>query len=711
MGLDEAIEAEAQAQAICMQTQGLPPRVRGVRGEAQAEVRGRLSERGPVPDKTYLDWPFFDDAHRALARELDAWCADRLAAGARSPATSTAPATTSSRCSASRAGSSTACRRRTAAGSSASTRAASACCAKRWRATTGSPTSRSRCRGSARARSRSPDRRRCASATCRGSRRAKRSPRSRCRSPTPAPTSPPCRRAPAQAGGEIVIDGTKTWISNGGIADFYTRVRARDRRARARRGISAFVVDADAPGPRRSPSASRSSRRTRSRGSSSRAAASRRRSASALPGEGFKVAMQTLDIFRASVAAAALGFARRALDEAIARATSRKMFGQTLADFQLTQAAIADMATGIDSSALLTYRAAWARDVKGERTTREAAMAKMVATETAQDGHRPRGADLRRPRRGVRPDGRAPVPRHPGVAHLRGRNRSAEAHNRAGNAEGLILEMAYTAHVDTFARDNLPPPDELPEFFFELPELRYPARMNCAAELLDRMVAAGHGDRPAIHTLIDGRKYSCTYRQLLVARQPDRARPRRDLKLVPGNRVLLRGPNNPMMAACWFGVIKAGCIAVATMPLLRAKELEVIVDKAHIGAALCDVRLKDELELARARCRDLKQVLYFNDGGAGSLEAALDGQAGGVRERRHRGRRRRAHRLHLGHDRAAEGLHALPSRRHGDVRRFPALVPEARRATTSSAARRRSRSRSASAGCSASRCASGPRPC
>ena len=94
--------------------------------------------------------------------------------------------------------------------------------------------------------------------------------------------------------------------------------------------------------------------------------------------------MQTLDIFRASVAAAALGFARRALDEALDRAKGRKMFGQTLADFQLTQAAIADMATAIDSAALLTYRAAWLRDVKGARTTREAAMAKMVATESAQ---------------------------------------------------------------------------------------------------------------------------------------------------------------------------------------------------------------------------------------------------------------------------------------------------------------------------------------
>ena len=94
--------------------------------------------------------------------------------------------------------------------------------------------------------------------------------------------------------------------------------------------------------------------------------------------------MQTLDIFRTSVAAAALGFARRALDEAIGRAISRQMFGRTLADFQLTQAALADMATGIDSAALLTYRAAWLRDVKSARTTREAAMAKMVATETAQ---------------------------------------------------------------------------------------------------------------------------------------------------------------------------------------------------------------------------------------------------------------------------------------------------------------------------------------
>jgi len=102
------------------------------------------------------------------------------------------------------------------------------------------------------------------------------------------------------------------------------------------------------------------------------------------PGEGFKLAMRNLDVFRTSVAAAALGFARRALSEALARATQRRMFGQTLADFQMTQARLADMATAIDAAALLTYRAAWTRDVAKQRVTREAAMAKLRATESAQ---------------------------------------------------------------------------------------------------------------------------------------------------------------------------------------------------------------------------------------------------------------------------------------------------------------------------------------
>ena len=180
--------------------------------------------------------------------------------------------------------------------------------------------------------------------------------------------------------------------------------------------------------------------------------------------------------------------------------------------------------------------------------------------------------------------------------------------------------MPYTAHIDTFARNNLPPRSQWPELIFELPELRYPERLNCAVELLDRMVAAGHGGRIALRTA-DG---ACTYLQLMVRANRIARVLREDLKLVPGNRVLLRGPNNPMMAACWFAVIKAGCIAVATMPLLRAKELKQIIDKAEIGAALCDVRLMEEFELARGQCPDLKQALCFNDGGPGSLEALLE---------------------------------------------------------------------------------------
>ena len=186
----------------------------------------------------------------------------------------------------------------------------------------------------------------------------------------------------ALAGGDYVLDGEKTFISNGGIADFYV-VFARTGEAPGARGISAFVVDAGAPGfeiaARIDVTAPHPLARLRFQ--SCRIPAAQRLGA---PGEGFKIAMRSLDIFRAGVAAAALGFARRALDEALGRAATRKMFGQTLGDFQLTQAALADMATEIDAAALLTYRAAWLRDVEGVTTTREAAMAKMAATEGAQ---------------------------------------------------------------------------------------------------------------------------------------------------------------------------------------------------------------------------------------------------------------------------------------------------------------------------------------
>ncbi len=183
-------------------------------------------------------------------------------------------------------------------------------------------------------------------------------------------------------GTDYVLDGEKTWISNGGIADFYC-VFARTGEAPGSRGLSAFVVDAGTPGleiaeriPVIAPHPLATLRFTNCRVPAENLLGQ--------AGAGFKIAMQTLDIFRTSVAAAAVGFARHALDEALDRSTSRRMFGQTLADFQLTQATLADMATGIDTGALLTYRAAWIRDCLGVAGTREVAMAKMVATETAQ---------------------------------------------------------------------------------------------------------------------------------------------------------------------------------------------------------------------------------------------------------------------------------------------------------------------------------------
>jgi acyl-CoA dehydrogenase len=188
--------------------------------------------------------------------------------------------------------------------------------------------------------------------------------------------------ATADGPAHVRIDGSKTWISNGGIADHYV-VFARSGEAPGAKGLSAFVVDAAAPGlsvthrieviaPHplatlrfdgvRVPLASRLGG----------------------PGDGFKVAMATLDVFRATVGAAALGFARRALFETVERAATRKLFGAPLAELQMTQAAIADSASEVDASALLVYRAAWAKDQGAARVTREAAMAKMFATEAAQ---------------------------------------------------------------------------------------------------------------------------------------------------------------------------------------------------------------------------------------------------------------------------------------------------------------------------------------
>jgi acyl-CoA dehydrogenase len=184
-------------------------------------------------------------------------------------------------------------------------------------------------------------------------------------------------------GDAYVLDGTKTWISNGGIADFYCVFARSDAQSRGAKSISAFVVDAATPGLAVA---------ERIEVMAPHPLATLRFDHARVPathllgaeGQGFKLAMQTLDIFRSSVAAAAVGFARRALDEALDRAATRRMFGATLGDLQLTQAAVGEMAAMIDAAALLTYRAAWQRDATGERGTREAAMAKMVATENAQ---------------------------------------------------------------------------------------------------------------------------------------------------------------------------------------------------------------------------------------------------------------------------------------------------------------------------------------
>ncbi len=186
----------------------------------------------------------------------------------------------------------------------------------------------------------------------------------------------------ADGASHLRIDGTKTWISNGGIADHYV-VFARTGEGPGAKGLSAFVVDAEAPGlsvtERIEVIAPHPLATLRFDGV--RVPLANRLGG---PGEGFKVAMATLDVFRSTVGAAALGFARRALHETVERAATRKLFGAPLAELQLTQAAIADSASEVDASALLVYRAAWTKDQGAVRVTREAAIAKMFATEAAQ---------------------------------------------------------------------------------------------------------------------------------------------------------------------------------------------------------------------------------------------------------------------------------------------------------------------------------------
>jgi acyl-CoA dehydrogenase len=190
------------------------------------------------------------------------------------------------------------------------------------------------------------------------------------------------RMSARRDGAHYVLNGRKTWISNGGIADHYV-VFARTGDGSGAKGLSAFVVDADTPGLR----IAERIQVIAPHPLATLAFEDCRIAAGQLlgrQGEGFKIAMATLDIFRSTVGAAALGFARRALDEALGRVAEREAFGKRLAEFQATQMRLADMATEIDAAALLIYRAAWAKDRYADRVTREAAMAKMFATEAAQ---------------------------------------------------------------------------------------------------------------------------------------------------------------------------------------------------------------------------------------------------------------------------------------------------------------------------------------
>jgi 2-aminobenzoate-CoA ligase len=176
-----------------------------------------------------------------------------------------------------------------------------------------------------------------------------------------------------------------------------------------------------------------------------------------------------------------------------------------------------------------------------------------------------------------------------------------------------------TAQLDTFARDNLPPRAQWPDFLFEFPELNYPGRMNCVVELLDRWIAAGWGDRPCLISPAE----TLTYAQLAERVNRIANVLTRSLGLLPGHRVLLRGPNNPMMVAAYLAVVKAGGIVVATMPLLRAKEIAYPIAKAKIRLALCDHHLAEEMEKARSLAPELGRVVYWGSGASDALETLM----------------------------------------------------------------------------------------
>jgi 2-aminobenzoate-CoA ligase len=182
--------------------------------------------------------------------------------------------------------------------------------------------------------------------------------------------------------------------------------------------------------------------------------------------------------------------------------------------------------------------------------------------------------------------------------------------------------MLRSGHIDHFARNNLPAKTLQPELIASK-DTQYPARLNAAASLLDGPIECGWGDQPA---LVND-EASCTYAQLAAQANRIAHVLVHDMKLVPGNRVLLRGANTPMMAACWLGIVKAGMVAVATMPLLRAKELDQVITKANVKAAICDFKLSTELLLAQEMSSALKRTVFFSSSNDIAHNANLDALA------------------------------------------------------------------------------------
>jgi 2-aminobenzoate-CoA ligase len=187
-----------------------------------------------------------------------------------------------------------------------------------------------------------------------------------------------------------------------------------------------------------------------------------------------------------------------------------------------------------------------------------------------------------------------------------------------------------SAHVDTFARDRLPPKDAWPEFLFESKNVQYPALLNCASELLDVHIRAGRGDARAVGMLVDGKPVFASYLQLNAQTNRIANVLTQKLGLVPGNRVLVRAPNHPMFAAIWLAAMKAGLIVVPTMPLLRAFELQQVLKKSAATVALCDAGLCDELNTcmkpdAVTFAPALQRIVLFRSGEPGSLEQLMDG--------------------------------------------------------------------------------------